>query len=145
MKYQILIDKNHEEEVLIYAHEKTQFICDLEAYLSGSAPKLIGYTDDGIATVLSAEGIFCVYVEQDRVYALMEKQTYRIKERLYAAEEYLGDGFVKINQSCLVNLKKIQKFETTVGGSLMVTLQNGYRDYISRRQLKAVKERMGIR
>ena len=51
---------------------------------------------------------------------------------------------MKINQSCLVRVDKIKRFHSSIGGSLMVTLEGGYRDYISRRQLKIVKERIGI-
>ena len=39
---------------------------------------------------------------------------------------------------------KIKKFESTIGGSLKVIFKNGYVDYISRRELKIVKQRMGI-
>ena len=30
MKLQIVIDKNRDEEILIYAHEKTPLICEIE-------------------------------------------------------------------------------------------------------------------
>ena len=56
-----------------------------------------------------------------------------------------GSDFVKLNQSCIVNIKKIECFDASLGGALKVTLKNGYRDYVSRRQLKAVKERLGLK
>ena len=68
-----------------------------------------------------------------------------IKMRLYEIEEKLGDDFVKINQSTVVNVKMIEKFSVSFGASLTVHLKTGRRDYVSRRQLKAVKERMGIK
>ena len=52
--------------------------------------------------------------------------------------------YVKINQSCYANIKNIKKFESTIGGSLKVIFKNNYVDYISRRELKNVKERMGL-
>ena len=60
-------------------------------------------------------------------------------------EEMLDESFVKINQSCLGNVKKIARFDASIGGSLMVTFRNAHRDYVSRRQLKTVKERMHIK
>ena len=54
------------------------------------------------------------------------------------------EGFVRINQSCLGNVRRIARFDASIGGSLMVTFENGHRDYVSRRQLKTVKERMGM-
>ena len=65
--------------------------------------------------------------------------------RLYQLEELLDASFVKINQSSIVNVKKIERFEASIGGALLVILQNGHRDYVSRRQVKAVKERIGFR
>ena len=53
-------------------------------------------------------------------------------------------NFVKINQSCIVNVNKIERFDTSVSGTLKVSLKNGYTDYVSRRQLKPIKERIGI-
>ena len=57
----------------------------------------------------------------------------------------LGDDYLKINQSCIVNIKAIKQFDVSLGGSLMISLKNGYRDYVSRRQVKAVKERIGFK
>ena len=53
-------------------------------------------------------------------------------------------SFIKLNQSCIANKNKIKKFESTIGGALKVIFKNGYIDYISRRELKNVKERMGL-
>ena len=88
--------------------------------------------------------INCFSVSDSKVYALTDNDRFFVKERIYELEAMLGEGFVKINQSCLVNASKIKKFESSIGGSLSVILEGGYKDYISRRQLKAVKERMGI-
>ena len=57
---------------------------------------------------------------------------------------YFNEYFVKLNQSCLANIKQIKEFKASIGGSVMVIFQNGYKDYISRRELKNVKERIGL-
>ena len=64
--------------------------------------------------------------------------------RLYQLEELLPSDFLKINQSCLVNIEKIKRFDSSIGASLRVMLDDGDRDYVSRRQLKTVKERLGL-
>ena len=38
----------------------------------------------------------------------------------------------------------IRNFSAKFNGSLQVVFKNGYCEYVSRRQIKAVKERMGI-
>ncbi len=143
MKYSIIFDKDREEEVIIFAHERGELVEKLEAILQNVPTEIIGYKGEEIVRIIPAE-TYCFTVEDGRVYALTERGKYQLKLRLYQIEERLSDGFLKINQSCIVNIKMIESFKTSLGGSLMVTLKGGYRDYISRRQLKAVKERIGF-
>ena len=57
----------------------------------------------------------------------------------------MSEDFLKINQSCIVSIDRIERFDVTPGGALTVIMKNGYKDYVSRRQMKAVKERLGIK
>ena len=143
MKLRIVIDKNHDEQILIYAHEKTALICDIEQLVNNDSFDLTGYGETETIK-LNLYEICCFITEENKVYALTEKGKYRLKSRLYQIEENLNDNFVKINQSCIANIKKIDKFKASVGGALTVIFKNGYEDYVSRRNLKNVKERLGL-
>ena len=143
MKVETVIDGTCEERVVIYAHSRTQLVEDIERLVSERAEYVLGYADGSVYKLLPEE-IYCFSVEDGRVYAVTENGKVRIKERLYEIEGEWGRVFLKINQSCLVNVKRIERFESSIGGALSVILENGYRDYISRRQLKAVKERIGF-
>ena len=143
MRCKTIIDKNHEEEVLIYVHEKSKWSCDIEDYISSISNELIGYTDKS-AELINVNDVFCFTIEDGKIYALTKEGKYKLKQRLYVLEEMLNGDFVKINQSCIVNTRKIQRFDVSLSGAMSVVLKNGYRDYISRRQLKNVKERIGI-
>ena len=143
MKCRTVIDKNREEEVVIYVHEKNSLSCEIEELVLGRSLELFGYKDKNIVK-LSPSDVYCFTVEDNKVYALCEKEKYYIKQRLYLLEEILDRDFVKINKSCIANIRKISKFDTSITGTLMVCFKNGYRDYVSRRQLKYVKERIGL-
>ena len=143
MKLRIVIDKNHDEEILIYAHEKTALICEIEQLVNNDSFDLTGYGETETVK-LNLNEICCFITEENKVYALTEKGKYRLKSRLYQIEQNLNDNFVKINQSCIANIKKIDKFKASVGGALTVIFKNGYEDYVSRRNLKNVKERLGL-
>ena len=143
MKLRIVIDKEKEEQILIYAHEKTPLIESIERLIENDAPYLTGYSEVG-ATVLSPDEVYCFISENGKTYALTEKEKLVIKSRLYIIESTLGNGFVRLNQSCIANTNKIKRFEADIYGSLMVIFKNGYKDYVSRRQVKSVKERLGI-
>lgn len=143
MKLQIVIDPNRDEEILIYSHKKTQLINEIEELVNNNSVDLIGYTENE-AVKLNLNDIYCFFTEDNKVYALTESEKYRLKLRLYQLEEKLDNNFVKINQSCIANIKKIDRFKATVGGSLTVVFENGYVDFVSRRKLKNVKERLGL-
>ena len=143
MKYSIIIDSEREEEVMIYAHSRNATVERLEAILQERACELVGFRDDEIVRI-SPQNTLCFMIEEGKTYAVTEKGKYLLKLRLYQLEERLGENFLKINQSCIVNVDMIESFKTSLGGSLMVTLKGGFRDYVSRRQLKTVKEKIGF-
>lgn len=143
MKCTVVIDERHEEEVLIYAHAQNDLTREIVRLAQGAEAPLIGYTETAAVT-LQASDIFCITIDGGKIFAVTENARFQMRQRLYALEQLLGRDFVKINQSCIVSTKRIARFEASRGGALMVILKNGYRDYVSRRQLKAVKERMGL-
>lgn len=143
MKYKIKIRNDQDEDLVIYAKEDTDLLERIENLLKETDPTLFGY-DGARAIRLEADEISCFFIESGRTYAHTKHGKLLIKERLYRIEEVFGDGFVKINQSCLINVSKIKRFDSSIGGALLVVLEDGYRDYVSRRQLKSVKERMSF-
>lgn len=143
MKCTVIIDPDHDEEVIVYAHRSSRFTEAVRALATEEDTELIGYTERE-GRRLSPNEVDCFVVEDECVYAICENERLRIKQRLYQLEEQLSDTFVRINQSCLVNLRRISRFDTSFSGSLRVTLKNGYTDFVSRRQVKYVKERLGL-
>lgn len=144
MKYKIVIDKDQQEDIIISSRDKTELLARIESMLGEYQDELFGYRDKE-ALRLIKEDVFCFYAEDGRVYAEVNEGKLLVKERLYRLEEMCSSDFVRVNQSCLVNISKIKKFSSSFGGSLRVELINGYRDYVSRRQLKEVKERIGLK
>jgi DNA-binding LytR/AlgR family response regulator len=145
MKHTTVIDPRREEEVVIYAKQRTREIAELESYLDRLDTELVGYGESGQILPLRPAEVHCFTVEDGRVFALTDKDRLTVRLPLYAIEEMLSEDFVRINQSCLGNVRRIARFDASIGGSLMVIFGNGHRDYVSRRQLKNVKERMGIK
>ena len=143
MKCKVFIDKNHEEEVVIYSHQRNFLVEQIESLVNSQEIEITGYKEQETVKLDLSE-IFCFICEENKIYALTEKERFKIKLRLYQLEEKLPQNFVKLNQSCIGNVKKIQRFNASFGGSLSVEFKNGYKDYVSRRQLKIVKERFGF-
>ena len=143
MKCYTYIEETDEEKVLIYANKRNKIVDEIEALVLTSLVDLTGTYNDEIIKI-DINDVSCFISNNNKVFALINDKRYQIKQRLYQIEEMNLKNFIKINQSCLANKKKIKKFETSIGGSLKVVFKNGYVDYISRRELKNVKQRMGI-
>ena len=144
MKYTVIIDDSRDEEVVVYLREPRAIAEKIEKLVLSESCELIGYGDNQIFR-LSKEDIYSVYVENGCLFASTEYGRLRLRERLYTVEQMMSEDFLKINQSCIVSIDRIERFDVTPGGALTVIMKNGYKDYVSRRQMKAVKERLGIK
>lgn len=147
MKYTLHLDEERDEEIIVYAHSKTELVKRLEALINEenlNTSPIIGYIGDDIIEI-APDDVHCFFIEGKRLYASLEKQNVLIKRRLYEIEKMLGDSFIKINQSSVANVRHVERFSVSIGAALTVHFKNGHRDYVSRRQLKAVKERLGIK
>ena len=142
MDIKIIIVKNRNEEIIFYAHEKTELRNEIEKIVHQSNKELIGYKET-VAKKLNLFDVNCFISESNKVFALTNEKL-QVKLRLYQVEELLDESYIKINQSCIANIRQIERVEATFSGALSVIFKNGYKDYISRRNLKNVKERLGI-
>ena len=143
MKCQTIIDEKREEEVLIYAQKRSSLVDEIERLVESNNLTIKGTKDDEII-IINPLDVTCFISQNNKVFALIGEEQYKIKERLYQLEEMMDENYIKINQSCLANIKRIDRFSSSLGGAIMVLFDNGYKDYISRRELKRVKERMGL-
>ena len=143
MKCTVNLDKSREEEIVIYAHQKNEMIFEIERMAQEKPLQMTGFLNEEIVR-LEPQDIYCFTVEGGRLYAIGESEKYLIKARLYNIEEILDKSFIKINQSSIANVKKIQKFDASISGTLKVIFKNGHTDYVSRRNIKNVKERLGL-
>lgn len=143
MKCKIIIDAERDEEIIVYAKKTSALTEAIERLAREEDAPWIGYGEETIVP-LEPKEVACFSVEGGKVYAYLEKERFMMKCRLYQLEERLPADFIKINQSCLVNAKKIARFDVSISGALRVVLTNGHSDYVSRRQLKVIKERFGI-
>ena len=144
MKCYTFIEQEHEEKVLIYAKERTKLVSEIENLCKSDSILLTGTSENDIVKINPIE-VCCFVSDNNKVFALVGDKKYQIRQKLYQLEEMnFNNCFVKINQSCYANIKNIKRFETSIGGALKVVFKNNYIDYISRRELKNVKERMGL-
>ena len=85
-----------------------------------------------------------VYIENRKVLAETNSQTYALDIRLYQASEILPASFIQISQSEIVNIDAISHLKLTSNGLIEIYLKNESFTYSSRRYLKAIKEKLEL-
>ena len=143
MKCEIVISNENDKKIVIYTDKRSALTDTIEKLCSDDDLSLWGYKDRE-TVLLDMAKVNCFELEDDKVYALTVDGKYQMKGRLYQIEDILSDNFMKINQSCIANIKMIKKFDASISGQLVVYFQNGYKDYVSRRNIKNVKKKLGI-
>ena len=95
MKCRTVIDKDREEEVVIYLHGENKISAEIEALIERHEKTLIGY-GEGELFPIAPEEVVCFTTEENKVYAVLDEGRARLRERLYELEETFDVGFVKI-------------------------------------------------
>ncbi len=110
-------------------------------------PKIACTDERGNKCMLNPADIVCVYAEGQKVMALGEKDTYTVSRKLYELEQELGDRhLVRISKSEIVNIRKIQKLDMSIIGTIKIITKNGHETYVSRRNVSKIKEKfMGLK
>lgn len=73
-----------------------------------------------------------------------QKARFRLSRPLYELEELLGDRFLRISKSALVNIRRISHVEAGFNGTMTLVMKNGVEESISRSFRKPFKERLGL-
>ena len=142
MKFQLIINQEKEEEVVITARQRTALIDEIEALISKYTDRIPGYTEDDIK-MLAVSDIECITVLDGKTYAIdSENRQYRLKLRLYELEQQLPTSFIRINKSTLANEACLDRFAVTYAGSVDAVFKCGYREYVSRRCFTQIKRRL---
>ncbi len=142
MKIRIWTDEKYTEpEIVICADKRTEYINRLRDTISRAVnTTLTGYQKD-VAQILICDDIIRIYTEKDRVLAECHMGTYYMREKLYELEEKLDKAsFVRISRSEIVNIRRIEKLDTSITGTIKMYLENSIITYVSRRNVAKIRD-----
>ena len=143
MKYELIIDRDAQESVIVTARAPsalTQKIEDLVRTYSGT-DSILGSREDELRRLLFSD-IECITILDRKVMAIdREGKEYRIQERLRDLEQLLPSYVIRINKSTLANEHRIARFYAGFSGSVDAVFHCGYREYVSRRCFAQIRRR----
>ena len=89
--------------------------------------------------LLKSKDIFYFYSDEKNNYAKTKDNTYRVKEKLYELEETLPKNkFIRISNSCIINVEKTKSFDVSTIGSLVAKMEDDTKQEVSKRRIKNV-------
>lgn len=146
MQVEIKIDSAYTEpKILILTDSMTEEIDNVVKRISNDAPQILSGSKNDKFEVLEPGELIRIYANSGKVFAETNKGEYTLRLRLYEVEDRLNNGlFVRISNSEIINLKKVENFDLSFSGTICVKLSNGVTSYVSRRYVKKIKNLLGM-
>lgn len=145
MKVEVNVDKSLEEIfVEIHTPSENDELKNILKKLSYKELTLKGVIEDK-TYLLNSDDLYVIYAENKKVFAATKDKVFRLGYRLYELEEILDSKkFIRISNSAIINIYKVDNFEASFNGLITINLKNGAKEYISRRYLKKVKKTLSL-
>ncbi len=150
VKVQIEIDPHIEESTWTLrcaeiTPELQHWIQALQQTQGAESKPFLWGEKEGRQYALDLRQVYRIYTEGGEVYAELTEGRYQLSQRLYSLEEQLQhQGFVRLSQSEMVNLRWVESIECQSPGVFCFHLKNTAKAYPSRRYWPAVKQRLGL-
>lgn len=146
MQIEVQIDTScTEPKIIVMTDSMTEEINDILKKLSEDVPQIISGSKNGKIEVLEQSDFIRIYANDGKVFAVTEKGEYALRFRLYELEKLLdARHFVRISNSEIINLKKVDHFDLSFTGTICVKFTNQTTTYVSRRYVSKIKKILGI-
>lgn len=134
---------NEFEEIIINVNapiltEDLQKILNNLMKISSEKEEIVATKNNEIF-LLKSKDILYFYSDEKFNYAKTIDSSYKIKEKLYELEEQLPKNrFIRISNSCIINVEKTKSFDTSIVGSLVAKMEDNTKQEVSKRKIKNV-------
>ena len=146
MKVNLFVSKDIEESYAdIHTSELSDNISKAISILeSEDVNDMLAVKKGSDIALLESSDVYMFRVEEKQVKVYTENDEYVIKKPLYQVEDSLGNDFLRISKTTIVNFKKIERVAPSLRGMMFVQLKNGLKDNISRKYLSDFKQALNL-
>ena len=130
--------------MVIYTNEITDEIQNIINILKRESRPILTLKDGDKYSVFSVDDIYMVRVQEKVLVVYCKDKKYVSKKRLYEMEESLGNDFLRISKSTIINLNHVKNVIPSFKGVMYLNLKNGSSGVISRKFLPEFKRRLGL-
>ncbi|ALX49270.1 LytTR family transcriptional regulator [Lentibacillus amyloliquefaciens] len=146
MKVNIDIDDKHTEpSISIQTNEWSEELEEIVAIIKRkNRQRLFGVESDQ-TVLLDPNNIDFVYAEKRRIFACISNRKVEIRMKLFEVEDMLAPyDFMRFSKSVIGNLNQIERFELSFNGNLCVYFHSGNKEYITRKYVAPIKNRLAM-
>lgn len=138
-------EKYKENKIIICSDKITEEIQNIINKINDeNMDKIYGYKDNKIY-IIETKKIETIYSENKKVFFRCENgEIFEIKKRMYELEEKLSKNFVRISNSEIVNINKVENLDFKILGTIILNFYTKRKTYVSRRYIKKIKEYLNI-
>ncbi len=105
-------------------------------YINEYEKRMVVVRQDNEFTQIDFQDILLFSSDKRNIYCRTKKGEYKVKNTLYELER--NRDFVRISRSCIINIKHLKSFDIGETGKLVVKLDNGSEEVVSRRKVKEI-------
>ena len=121
--------------------EQVQNLVSSIMILANGKKQIIGAKDNR-NYILDFANIICFYSEVKNTYCKTIEGSFRIKERLYEIEDMLEKDFIRISNSCIINMNYVKAFDSNYVGTVEIIMKDKTKEYVPRRRVKEIIKKL---
>lgn len=146
MQVEIKLDDScTEPKIVIYTASMSEDVQTIVHTLTDSPLQILFGKQGEKIQPLVQEDLIRVYAAGGKVFAVTDSGEYTLRQRLYELENRLPPSqFVRISNSEIINLRKVDHFDLNFAGTICVKLSDGSTTYVSRRYVSKLKKRLEL-
>lgn len=146
VKVKVIEDqKLKETEIIIQCQKQNDEINDLLRNIQLTDLKIFGMINDRTYMIHPRDVYYFESVEE-KIFCYTKEEVYETKYKLYELESLLeSKQFIRVSRTMILNLHKIISFKSILSGRIECLLRNNEKVYISRRYVKDLKMKLGMK
>lgn len=131
-------------QVVIKCRQIDDEIIRLKCHIELFDKKLQAKKDNEWYFINSSDALYFESVD-NRTFLYTKDDVMEVRQRLYELEVILSDkDFIRISKSQIVNINKIRSLKPELNRTILATMCNGERLYISRKYVQAIRNMLSI-
>lgn len=128
--------KDNEVKIILKANKDMDKLNKIINYIKNFDNSKILVHKDYESFFINHKDIILFYSENKNNYCKTNKEVYRIKSKLYELENITD--FIRISKKCIVNVNSVKYFDMSQTGKIVVILNDGTEENVSRRRIRNV-------